>query len=422
MKQYLKTAFSILRKLGFVLYVAIVLTLVVRAYLLRPRVTLDLMIAAEQLSLPTYISHFPDDINRMAVLEKTGMIKWFFTNSSQAEGILLDIEHNVLSATWEEGLLGMAFDCDFKNNRYYYVFYSMEKPMRSRISRFTMNEDYTTDPDTEFVILELKKETDSHNGGMLEFGDDGYLYAAIGYGSWPREDWEMLQDRTSLFGAIIRIDVSESTEEHPYSIPPDNPFVGRDDGSRGEIWAYGFRNQWRFSFDMKTGKMYTGDVGEVSREEIDLVKKGGNYGWPKMEGELCFPITEADDCDKSGFEMPILSMDRFFSRSVTGGYVYRGDKIPWLKGKYVFADFLRGLSYIEVDQPDVMQTVPNILLYKPPTLHGPNKGNTVLISSLGQDENGELYIVNLEGGVYRLSDITFVQQLKGFFYQLTNFK
>ncbi len=422
MKKYIKLALLILRRLGFLFYVAIVVILVVRAYLLRPHVTLDLMIPEEELSLPLHITHFPGDINRMLVTEKTGMIKWFFTNSTKAEGILLDIEKAVFSETWEEGLLSIAFDPEFKKNRYYYVFYSLEKPLRSRISRFTMNPDYTTDLDTELILLELEKIKDGHNGGAMLFGKDNYLYASIGFGTWPQDQWDFLQDRTSLFGSMIRIDVSNATKEEPYRIPPDNPFVNAKDGSRGEIWAYGLRNAWRFSFDRETGIIYTGDVGEVTREEVNIIKKGGNYGWPKMEGELCFPITKEDDCDKSGMELPILSMERFYSRSVTGGYVYRGNKLPWLKGKYVFADYLRGLSYIDIDEPDKMQTTPNILLYKPPTLHGPNKGETILIPSLGEDDNGELYVVNIEGGVYRLNGIKSYQVLKGFFYQIFNFK
>lgn len=421
MNKKLKLALSILRKFGFALYVVLILALVIRAYLLRPRVTLDLMIAGEELTMPTYISHFPNDINRMVVVEKIGVIKWFFTNSSKAEGTLLDLEEIVHSETWEEGLFSIAYDPKFHDNRYYYVFYSLEKPLRNRISRFTMNEDYTTDLDSELIILEMEKKKEAHNGGMLAFGKDNYLYASTGYGSWYSQDWGILQDRSSLWGAILRIDVSNSTKEEPYKIPSDNPFVGLDDGSMGELWSYGLRNPWRFSFDRETGMMIAGDVGEVTREEIVIINKGDNHGWPKMEGELCFPITEADDCDKSGMALPILSMSRFYSRSVTGGYVYRGEKIPWLKGKYVFADFLRGISYIDIDKPEVMQTTPHILLYKPPTLHGHNKGKTILISSFGEDENGELYVVNFEGGVYKLNDISFIQQLKGFFYQTTNF-
>lgn len=422
MKKYLKLFLLVLRRLGFLFYVTIVLILVVRAYLLLPRVTLDLMIPSEDLNLPLHITHFPDDVNRMLVTEKTGMIKWFFTNSTKAEGILLDIEKRVYSDGWEEGLLSIEFDPEFKQNRYFYIFYSLEKPLRNRISRFRMNPDYTTDMNSELILLEIRKEAIGHNGGDLKFGPDGYLYASIGYGSWPRNHWKILQDRSSLFGTIIRIDVSHASAEEPYRIPPDNPFANADDGSRGEIWAYGLRNAWRFSFDRKSGLLYAGDVGEVDREEINLIKKGGNYGWPKMEGERCYPIREKDDCDKSPYEMPMLSLERFYSRSITGGYVYRGSKMPWLYGKYIYADYLRGLSYMDIDRPDQIQTKPHILLYKPPTLHGPNKGATVLIPSLGEDKNGELYVVNIEGGVYRLNNISFVQQLKGFFYQLTNFR
>ncbi len=422
MNSYLKKGLRILRRIGFLVYVVLVVIIIVRAWLLRPKVTLDLMVPAEELNLPLHIAHFPDDINRLLVTEKFGIIKWFFSNSTKAEGILLDIEHKVFAEDWEEGLLSIVFDPKFAENRYYYVFYSLDKPRRSRISRFTMNPDYTTDLESEMILLQVKKKYSGHNGGQLLFGKDNYLYASIGYGSWHKEQYKMLQNRTSLFGSVIRIDVSKSTKKQRYTIPPDNPFVGATDGSRPEIWAYGLRNAWRLSFDRETQVLYAGDVGEITREEINVIKKGGNYGWPKMEGELCFPISEKDDCDKSGMELPLLSLNRFYSRSITGGYVYRGNKIPWLRGKYVFADFLRGISYIEIDDLETMQTTPNILLYKPPTLHGPNKGKIVLLPSFGEDDNGELYVVNLEGGVYRLSDISLIQQLKGFFYQLTNFE
>jgi glucose/arabinose dehydrogenase len=422
MKIKLKLIFNILRKVGFLLYVALVVTLVYRAYFLRARVTLELMIPAEELNLPVFVNHFPNDLNRMVVVEKAGIIKWFYANSTQAEGTVLDLEKTVYSAGWEEGLFTIIFDPNFKENRYYYVFYSLGKPLRSRISRFTLNPDYSTDLDSELKILEIKKVAEGHNGGSMEFGPDNYLYASIGFGSFRMSEWDFLQNRTTLYGSIIRIDVSNSTPDQPYTIPPDNPFVGSKDGSRGEIWAYGLRNAWRFSFDRKSGKIYTGDVGEVTREEVNLIKKGGNYGWPFMEGELCFPPKEKQDCDKTGMELPMLSMGRLYSRSVTGGYVYHGEKIPWLKGKYIFGDYLRGILYIDIDHPEEMLTTPEILLYKPPTLHGPNKGRTVLFSSFGEDENGELYAVNIEGGVYRLNDIHFGQQLKGFLYQVANFR
>ena len=268
----------------------------------------------------------------------------------------------------------------------------------------------------------IKKFGDGHNGGMVEFGKDQYLYASIGYAGWfSKEEMEFLQARTTLYGTVIRIDVRDATTDQPYEIPLDNPFIQEPD-TPDEIWAYGLRNLWRFSFDRKTGKMYGGDVGEVTYEEINLIKKGGNYGWAKMEGPVCYPPEEVQNCDRSEIEMPIAALDRFISRSVTGGYVYRGKKLPWLEGKYVFGDFLRGMMYISIDNPSEIISYPNILLYKLPIHYGPKKGSTMFFTSFGEDTDGELYVVNLQGGVYQIEEIGFVDAVKGFLYMVGNFR
>ena len=189
--------------------------------------------------------------------------------------------------------MAIAFDPEFEKNKYFYVFYSVEQPSVSRISRFTMNADYTASKSSEFVILEIQQKSAWHNGGMLLFGKDKMLYASIG----DDQSGKLSQTRKSLLGSVLRIDVSKSTKEKPYKIPPDNPFLTSDDGSLGEIWAYGFRNPWRFSFDRETQKMYLGDVGHNNAEEVDLVEKGKNYGWPRMEGKHCVPIG-VNNCKK----------------------------------------------------------------------------------------------------------------------------
>ena len=414
--------FYISKKIAFCFLVLIVLILVIRSLYLRPRVALNRMAPAEPFNLPTHIVPFPRDNSRFAVTEKPGTIKWIYKTSRKSEGILLDISQKVYSEGWEEGLLSIAFDPQFEENSFYYVFYSLDNPKKSRISRFTMNPDYTTDLSSELVILEIKKFGDGHNGGMLEFGKDQYLYASIGYGVWfSKEEMEFLQARTTLYGTVIRIDVRDATTDQPYEIPLDNPFIQEPD-TPDEIWAYGLRNLWRFSFDRKTGKMYGGDVGEVTYEEINLIKKGGNYGWAKMEGPVCYPPVEVQNCDRSEIEMPIAALDRFISRSVTGGYVYRGKKLPWLEGKYVFGDFLRGMMYISIDNPSEIISYPKILLYKLPIHYGPNKGSTMFFTSFGEDTDGELYVVNLQGGVYQIEEIGFVDAVKGFLYMVGNFR
>ena len=286
----------------------------------------------------------------------------------------------------EEGLLGMTVDP--VNERHVYLYYSAASPRRSVVSRFTYSissgEFY---PGTELVILEVGQPYANHNGGQIAFGPDGYLYIGLGDGGAAGDPQGNGQNTSTLLGSILRIDVSESTEAQPYTIPPGNPFA--NGGGRPEIWAYGLRNPWRFSFDRETGELWTGDVGQNEWEEIDIVERGGNYGWNILEGNHCFH--PRDNCDREGAIPPVweYSLDGT-PCSVIGGYVYRGDAIPWLRGAYVYGDFCSGKVYGLRHENG------------PVTEHKELADTGVRIMSFAEDNNGDLYLLSQSEGLYRL--------------------
>ncbi|MXZ91259.1 MAG: PQQ-dependent sugar dehydrogenase [Chloroflexi bacterium] len=300
----------------------------------------------------------------------------------------LDITDRVNSRGSEEGLLGMALDP--KNQRHMYVYYSAANPRRSVVSRFTVSADLSdADPDSELVILEVGQPYANHNGGQLAFGPDGYLYVGLGDGGSAGDPRGNGQDTSTLLGSILRIDVSPATAERRYAIPADNPFA--NGGGRGDIWAYGLRNPWRFSFDRDTGELWAGDVGQNRWEEIDLIRRGGNYGWNVLEGNHCF--RPSNNCSREGMTPPVweYSLDGE-PCSVIGGYVYRGSAIPWLKGAYVYGDFCSGKVYgLRYVDDEVVE-------------HRRLADTGLRIMSFAQDSDGELYLLTRKSGIYRLSN------------------
>ena len=299
----------------------------------------------------------------------------------------LDIRDRVSSRGSEEGLLGLALAP--YNDEHLYVYYSAANPRRSVVSRFNYyGPGRYADPDSELVILEVPQPYANHNGGQLAFGPRGYLYIGLGDGGAAGDPMGNGQDTSTLLGSILRIDVSQSTTEQPYAIPPDNPFAAG--GGRGEIWAYGLRNPWRFSLDRETGELWTGDVGQNQWEEIDLIRKGGNYGWNTLEGNHCF--APRDDCDRDGkippvFEYPLDGQPC----SVIGGYVYRGASIPWLTGAYVYGDFCSGKVYgLRHANGQVVE-------------HKELASTGLRIMSFAQDNDGELYLLSQSDGIHRLT-------------------
>lgn len=331
-----------------------------------------------------------DDSNRLFVLLQPGVIMTFANDQNvETESVFLDIRERVSDRGNEEGLLGLAFDPDFRANGYFYVYYSAANPRRSVLARFTAHSDGgTSDTASERIIMEIEQPYSNHNGGQIAFGPDGYLYIGLGDGGSRGDPQGNGQNLATLLGSIIRIDVSTLDEKGSYSIPTDNPFVGAE-GAREEIWAYGIRNPWRFSFDRTSGELWMADVGQNRFEEVNIVRRGLNYGWNTIEGSSCFKPSRG--CDAQGLEMPIAEYGREGGCSVTGGYVYRGKWLSSLYGAYIYGDFCSGKIWAL--RHDGNQIIEQLELVD----------SRLEISSFGEDQLGEIFIMSFDGGIYRLA-------------------
>jgi glucose/arabinose dehydrogenase len=276
------------------------------------------------------------------VVERAGTIQRFHNDPETSEmRQVLDIRSRI-STSGEGGLLGVAFHPDFIQNGYLFVHYTASSPFRSVFARFERDPDdpLVFDPDSELILLEVDQPRTNHNAGQIRFGPDGYLYLALGDGGGGGDPYEHGQDRTTLHGNILRIDADNTDDGLKYAIPADNPFVGNEEGWREEIFAWGFRNPFRFSFDSETGKLWVADVGQSDREEVNIVQSGGNYGWPIMEGSICYP--PSTECDTTGLELPVHEYGFAGGQSITGGFVYRGDAAPDQQGRYFYGDYMTG--------------------------------------------------------------------------------
>jgi len=350
---------------------------------------------------PVDIQNAGDGSGRLFVVEQSGVIM-VVTPSGTADNALsgtgvprqeetdvfLDISDKALFDGGERGLLGLAFHPDFADNGYFYVDYNADSPNRTVISRFKVmdNDPTVADPNSEVVLLEFNQPSANHKGGQLAFGpDDGFLYIAAGDGG---TGGDTAQDRTNLLGSILRIDVDGTDGDKNYAIPPGNPFAGNASGFREEIFAYGFRNPWRFGFDAANGRLFAGDVGEGRREEIDLVESGKNYGWNTMEGSLCFNPPQG--CDTGGRELPIYEYGRDIGGTVIAGPVYRG-AIQELIGKLIYGDFLSGAIRVLLYDGQAVTENSEIAGVGP-----------FLLSSFGRDESGEVYVCSLDGIIYKI--------------------
>ena len=345
---------------------------------------------------PVGIANAGDGTNRMFVIERAGIV-WAYDDDDPyptERKIFLDIRSEVSTAGLERGLLGLAFHPEYPDSPYFYVNYTDAGNGRTVIGRFSPT---TENPDTVLVssqlrMLQILQPNAIHNGGALVFGPDGYLYIGMGDGGPGGDPNNRAQDLTSMHGSVLRIDVDQPSGSLEYTIPPDNPFVGNMMGYAEEIWAYGFRNAWRMSFDDSTGILWLGDVGQADREEIDHVEKGKNYGWKIMEGTACFdpPV----GCDTTGLEMPVWEYPHSGPAAVTGGYVYHGPQLPWLAGKYICGDYVSGTIFAL--ERDSLGTTGDTLLDTP-----------FRISSFGVDEAGEIYLCDfVGGGIYRIAGAT----------------
>ena len=343
---------------------------------------------------PVGIYYAPDDSNRLFVLEQPGKIKVFNNSSDETDTeIFLDIENIVDqgSGYTEEGLLGLAFHPNFSENGYFYVNYTEYAPRRNVIARYSVsneNPNYA-DHNSSTIILEVNQPYYNHNGGQMGFGpDDGYLYISFGDGGSSGDPQGNGQDLLTLLGTIIRIDIN-TVSGSGYYIPSDNPFVSQDN-AQPEIYAYGLRNMWRFSWDSETGFLWGADVGQNSYEEIDIIQSGLNYGWNTMEANHCFPT--GSNCNPEGFEPPIWEYELYVDGvcSITGGYVYRGIYMPSLYGKYIFGDWCTGDIWALTYSEDSNHLNEHLLT------------TDINITSFGIDQNNELYFMGNES-IYKFS-------------------
>ncbi len=341
-------------------------------------------------SQPVEIQNSGDDSGRLFIVSQDGMVHVMVKSGDKIlKKTFLDIRRKVLSGG-EQGLLGLAFHPDYKKNGYFYVNYTTDKPRRTIISRYSVSDNPDlADNKSELILLEVSQPYSNHNGGQISFGPDDYLYISLGDGGSAGDPQDNGQNLNSLLGKILRIDVDKTGSGKNYSIPDDNPLKNNNNGYREEIYAWGLRNVWRFSFDSETGELWAGDVGQNAWEEIDIIEKGKNYGWRIMEGFHCF--NPASDCNQKNLVFPIWEYghNEEGGYSITGGFVYRGKNVPYLYGKYIYGDFVTGnLWALDAGKKPVQNEVLLLTRYA--------------ISTFGVDENNELYFADYAGRILKI--------------------
>ena len=342
---------------------------------------------------PLELTYAGDGSGRLFVVEQKGVVRVFDNDPDvRRTKVFLDIQDVVSRAGNEEGLLGLAFHPQYRRNGQFFVYYSTT-PRASVISRFRVSRD---DPDradradraSEEVLMKIPQPFGNHNGGSIRFGPDGYLYIGLGDGGAAHDPFGHGQNLKTLLGSILRIDVDQKDQGRNYATPKDNPFVHRGGDVRGEIWAYGLRNVWRLSFDRTTGELWAADVGQNRYEEVDRIARGGNYGWKVREGFHSFD----PDAPQTGTKLidPVAEYFHSEGLSITGGVVYRGERMEEYRGAYFYADYVTGQVWIvraegnrAVENRKVAQT-------------------GLAVSAFGEDPSGAMYLTAFDGGIYRL--------------------
>jgi glucose/arabinose dehydrogenase len=353
-----------------------------------PALTSQLVVSG--LHNPLDLQSAAGDRERLYVVEQGGGIR-VIRNGQLAGALFLDVS-GIISTGGERGLLGLAFHPQFATNRRFFVNYT-NRAGDTHISEFHATSADAADIGSERVLMEVIQPFANHNGGGLAFGNDGYLYIGLGDGGSAGDPQGNGQSLSTALGKILRVDVDHA---QPFAVPADNPFATRA-GAIPAIWAYGLRNPWRFGFDRATGDLYIGDVGQNRLEEVDIGfashRGGENYGWNTMEGEFCF--RPANNCDRTGLTLPVLDYDHTEGCSITGGFVYRGCRMPGYAGTFFYGDYcsalIRSFRYANgqvTEQRDHTATV--------------GRGVINSVSSFGVDADGEPYVVDYDGEIYRI--------------------
>ena len=337
------------------------------------------------LDSPLFLTSAKDGSGILYVVQRGGRIL-AADGSGNRRGTFLDIAGRVQSGG-EEGLLGLAFHPGFRSNRRFFVYYT-DNGSDVVVSEFRATSTTRADAGSERVLLRINHPYSNHNGGMIAFGHDGFLYIGTGDGGSGGDPHNNGQRRDTLLGKILRIDVNRGS---PYAIPSSNPYAGSSTFRR-EIWDYGVRNPWRFSFDRSTGAMFMGDVGQGEWEEINVERRGdggNNYGWRVMEGKHCY---QSSSCNTSGKVRPIAEYSHALGCSVTGGYVYRGSRYASLRGAYFYGDYCSGRIWA-LDAAAALRGISRVRQVLDTSLS---------ISSFGENEAGDIFICDLGGRIYRL--------------------
>ena len=358
-------------------------------------------LAAQEINIETFSTGFNRPLNiqnagddRLFVVEQSGFIQIVQPDGSINSDPFLDLLNKV-SNGGERGLLGLAFHPDYQQNGQFFVYYTNTSG-DSQLSRFNVSESNSNiaNPSSELSMLTIEQPFDNHNGGCLAFGPDGYLYVSVGDGGGAGDTGNRAQNPTNLFGSILRLDVDG---EEPYTIPDDNPFKNST-SNKEEIWAYGLRNPWKFSFDSENGELWIADVGQGNLEEINKVSPndaGLNYGWRCYEGSAPYNTKNCPDSNTLTFPVTAYSHsnDGLSKCSITGGYVYRGSEFPNMVGKYIFADYCSNeIGMLTADGSDDYEI----------TYFGPFAGN---LSSFGEDNSNSIYVAGVENGIiYKVLD------------------
>ncbi len=368
--------------------------------------------AQEPFDRPLFVAFTPTDADHAYVVTQPGHVFVVPRDGGKSDRrVFLDMTKRVLTDNWEEGLLGFQFDPAYAENGFVYVCWSERVPERaetmgngksaksnrqsvvSRYSTKASDAGRVVDEASELRLLEVFQPFGNHNGGTIVFGPDGMLYIGLGDGGAANDPFANSQSKANLLGKVLRIDVRGATADEPYTVPADNPFVG-EAGARGEIWCYGLRNPWRIAFDRATGDLWCADVGQNRIEEVDRLVRGGNYGWNVMEGTEEFRLRRDKGPIPAGLVAPIAEYSHREGLSITGGHVYRGDRIPGLRGWYVYGDFITLRMWaVREDREAGKHEV--VTLERAP----------MQPSSFAEEPDGELLMTGFQGrrgGIFRL--------------------